>query len=198
MKLVDKIALLNGLPFYTFELFPPSAADDFEHLTARIPHFAQLNPTSVSITWGAGGSPTDRSLELAYLTQQTYNIDTELHLTCTNLTTDRADAVLRVCSTFITTRVVANAMHRVRRRKGLRTYLPCAEVAFIPPKAVISSHSSNRSSPRARALDANRSSLRSRHRPRQIHSCLTRVLFSIQHSCRRYVRFKGQWLYRST
>jgi hypothetical protein len=170
MKLVDKIALLNGLPFYTFELFPPSAADDFEHLTARIPHFAQLNPTSVSITWGAGGSPTDRSLELAYLTQQTYNLETELHLTCTNLTTDRADAVLRVCSVFITTQVVANTMYRVRKRKGLRTYLPCVEVAVTLSSLVMSSHSSNRPSPRARTLDANRSSLRSRHRPRQIHT----------------------------
>jgi hypothetical protein len=198
MKLVDKIALLNGLPFYTFELFPPSAADDFEHLTARIPHFAQLNPTSVSITWGAGGSPTDRSLELAYLTQQTYNIETELHLTCTNLTIDKADAVLRVCSISITTGVVANTIYRVRRRKGSRTYLPCAEVVVILLNTVMSSHSSNRSSPRARALDANRSALRSWHRPRQIHPCLARVLFSIQHSCRRYFSFKGQWLYRST
>lgn len=95
MKLTDKIALLSGTPFYSIELFPPSNPEGFDLLISQIPNWAQLNPTSISVTWGAGGTSSNGSLELATATQA-YGLDTEMHLTCTNLTTKRADHVLRV------------------------------------------------------------------------------------------------------
>lgn len=57
---------------------------------------SELGPTAVSITWGAGGSTRDRSLELAEITQSAYGIDTLLHLTCTNMELGLVDEVLRV------------------------------------------------------------------------------------------------------
>lgn len=57
---------------------------------------ATLGPSAVSITWGAGGSTRDRSLELAEITQSEYRIDTLLHLTCTNMEQGLVDDTLRV------------------------------------------------------------------------------------------------------
>ena len=57
---------------------------------------ATLGPSAVSITWGAGGSTRDRSLELAEITQSDHGIDTLLHLTCTNMEQGLVDEALRV------------------------------------------------------------------------------------------------------
>lgn len=57
-----------------------------------------LNPLALSVTWGAGGTTKERSLDLAGLTQIEYGVDTILHLTCTNMEQGMVDAALRVCS----------------------------------------------------------------------------------------------------
>lgn len=62
----------------------------------RIARMVSLNPLAVSVTWGAGGSTKDRSLDLAGLTQLEHGIDTTLHLTCTNMVQGTVDAALRV------------------------------------------------------------------------------------------------------
>ena len=58
-----------------------------------------LRPIAVSITWSAGGSTKDRSLQLAGLCQSEQNeqrVDTILHLTCTNMQIGMVDDALRV------------------------------------------------------------------------------------------------------
>jgi methylenetetrahydrofolate reductase (NADPH) len=62
---------------------------------ARISRLSSLNPLAISITWGAGGSTKDRSLELAGLTQAE-GLSTILHLTCTNMEQGLVDDVLQV------------------------------------------------------------------------------------------------------
>lgn len=66
-------------------------------MISRIERLSSLNPIAISVTWGAGGSTKDRSLELAGLTQEEYKFDTILHLTCTNMVKGMVDDVLRVC-----------------------------------------------------------------------------------------------------
>ncbi|KAF9469309.1 methylenetetrahydrofolate reductase-domain-containing protein [Collybia nuda] len=86
MKLSDKIAAHKSpLPFFTFEFFPPRTDQGFENLLARISRLCDLNPLAISVTWGAGGSTKERSLDLAGLTQAEYDMDTVMHLTCTNM-----------------------------------------------------------------------------------------------------------------
>ncbi|EGN95593.1 hypothetical protein SERLA73DRAFT_95124 [Serpula lacrymans var. lacrymans S7.3] len=96
MKLSEKIAAYNSPhPFYTFEFFPPRTDQGFENLITRISRLSSLNPIAISITWGAGGSTKERSLDLAGLTQAEYEIDTVLHLTCTNMKHGMVDDVLK-------------------------------------------------------------------------------------------------------
>jgi methylenetetrahydrofolate reductase (NADPH) len=97
MKLTEKIlASRSDRPFYTFEFFPPKTDQGFDNLVSRISRLSKLYPLAVSITWGAGGTTKDRSIELAGLTQETYGVDTILHLTCTNMEKGTVDEALRV------------------------------------------------------------------------------------------------------
>ncbi|KAJ7632947.1 methylenetetrahydrofolate reductase-domain-containing protein [Roridomyces roridus] len=96
MKFTDKIRAHGpSSPFFSFEFFPPRTDQGFENLIARISRLASLNPLAVSITWGAGGSTKDRSLDLAGVTQAEYGLDTILHLTCTNMEQGMVDDALK-------------------------------------------------------------------------------------------------------
>ncbi|KAF4615411.1 hypothetical protein D9613_002717 [Agrocybe pediades] len=95
MKLSTQIEARDAdHPFFTFEFFPPRTDQGFENLMSRISRLSALNPIAISVTWGAGGSTKDRSLELASLTQQS-GLDTILHLTCTNMERGLIDEVLK-------------------------------------------------------------------------------------------------------
>ena len=63
---------------------------------ARISRLSELDPLAVSVTWGAGGTTKERSLDLAQITQSEYGVDTILHLTCTNMELGSVDDALRV------------------------------------------------------------------------------------------------------
>ncbi|KAK7467440.1 methylenetetrahydrofolate reductase 1 [Stygiomarasmius scandens] len=95
MKLTEKISAHTSSPFYTFEFFPPRTDQGFENLVPRIGRLASLKPLAISVTWGAGGSTKDRSLDLAGLTQSNFGIDVILHLTCTNMVQGMVDEALQ-------------------------------------------------------------------------------------------------------
>ncbi|POY76656.1 putative Methylenetetrahydrofolate reductase (NAD(P)H) [Rhodotorula taiwanensis] len=84
-KVTDKIAALpDDRPYYTFECFPPKTESGLVNLIDRIDRMSALNPLWMHVTWGAGGSTQERSLELAGASQG-MGLETCLHLTCTNL-----------------------------------------------------------------------------------------------------------------
>ena len=62
----------------------------------RICRLAELDPLAISITWGAGGSTKERTLELAGVTQEQNGLDTVMHLTCTNMKVGMVDEALAV------------------------------------------------------------------------------------------------------
>ena len=55
-----------------------------------------LDPIALSVTWGAGGSTRDRSLDLVGAIQVEHVVDTVMHLTCTNMVKGTVDIALRV------------------------------------------------------------------------------------------------------
>ena len=149
MKLIEKIRERRSKrPFFTLEFFPPrtdevrtelqgglqvafdnfsshSSLQGFANLLARISRLAALDPLAISITWGAGGSTRDRSLDLAEFTQGEYGIDTVMHLTCTNMEQGIVDDVLRVCVNYSHTERKPQrvAYNRKPRRGAFRTSL---------------------------------------------------------------------------
>lgn len=83
-KISQKIASNPDSGFVSLEFFPPKTKTGLNNLTARIERLSILNPLFVSVTWGAGGSTAEKSLELASYIQNELGLTTCLHLTCTN------------------------------------------------------------------------------------------------------------------
>ena len=66
----------------SFEFFPPKTATDAEALYENIAHLETLQPSFVSVTYGAGGSTRQLTNDLVLRLKQTTNLDPIPHLTC--------------------------------------------------------------------------------------------------------------------
>lgn len=91
----DKIAALKpNEKFISFEFFPPKTEAGFRNLYSRLQRMLALNPLFVTVTWGAGGSTSEKSLDLAATCQKELGLTTILHLTCTNTNKEIIDKAL--------------------------------------------------------------------------------------------------------
>ncbi|CAB9507277.1 Methylenetetrahydrofolate reductase [Seminavis robusta] len=69
----------------SLEYFPPRTEEGVKNLYARMDRMkGALSPLFTDMTWGAGGSTADLSLELALHAQKTGHVS-NLHMTCTNI-----------------------------------------------------------------------------------------------------------------
>jgi methylenetetrahydrofolate reductase (NADPH) len=88
-------ALGRGRIGVSFEFFPPKTAEMEGALWDAVQRLAPLNPTFVSVTYGAGGSTRERT----HATVRRILAETSLlpaaHLTCVGATADQVDAVAR-------------------------------------------------------------------------------------------------------
>ena len=92
----ERIEEMKGKPFYSFEYFPPKTPAGVANLYERVERMAKLEPMFVDITWGAGGTTSELTLELASNYQQQFNLETQMHLTCTNVTKEMVtDALIK-------------------------------------------------------------------------------------------------------
>lgn len=98
-KITEKIKAVQG-KFVSFEFFPPKTDAGFKNLLARLNRMKELNPLFITVTWGAGGSTNEKSLELASICQKTLGITTVLHLTCTNTNKEIIDNALKLAKKF--------------------------------------------------------------------------------------------------
>lgn len=68
-------------PVFSFEFFPPRTAEGVEKLRATRAQLAQLKPRFFSVTFGAGGSTRERTLETVMEIQQ-QGFDAAPHISC--------------------------------------------------------------------------------------------------------------------
>ncbi len=80
MRIVDRFSKPG--PVFSFEFFPPKTEAGIEKLYSTIEHLAELNPDFVSVTYGAGGSSRDTSVEVASHIKNKIGIEAMAHLTC--------------------------------------------------------------------------------------------------------------------
>ena len=86
MKIIDKINNLDKDISYSFEYFPPKTEKGIENLYLKLDKMLKLKPLFVDMTWGAGGSTSDLTLELCTNISKKYNMnEVQMHLTCTNM-----------------------------------------------------------------------------------------------------------------
>ncbi|RKH56159.1 methylenetetrahydrofolate reductase [NAD(P)H] [Corallococcus llansteffanensis] len=82
-------------PCFSFEFFPPKTDAGVASLLRTVEELAPLNPGFVSVTYGAGGSTRDRTVELVTHIKQHTGIEAMAHLTCVGHTRDELRDVLR-------------------------------------------------------------------------------------------------------
>ena len=66
----------------SFEVFPPKTQDSFDIVEESIEKIAQLHPSFVSVTYGAGGGTSKYTLDIAKNIKERYQVETLAHLTC--------------------------------------------------------------------------------------------------------------------
>ncbi|MCX8157274.1 MAG: methylenetetrahydrofolate reductase [NAD(P)H] [Verrucomicrobiae bacterium] len=84
-----------GRPVISFELFPPKTEAGWQQLVRHtLPELQSLRPDYFSVTYGAGGSTQEKSLQLVRLLAQDCKANTLAHLTCVNATAAQIQHVL--------------------------------------------------------------------------------------------------------
>lgn len=78
----------------SFEVFPPKKDDEFEKAFDILNSMGKLNPNFISVTYGAGGSRSKKTIEIASYIQNTLGIDALAHMTCVGC---KKDELLEVC-----------------------------------------------------------------------------------------------------
>ncbi len=85
----------KGRPTISFEFFPPKTEAGFTQLFDVIHQLRPLNPSYVSVTYGAGGSTRANTVRLVERIQRELNIRSMAHLTCTGHTAAEIGAILQ-------------------------------------------------------------------------------------------------------
>ncbi len=110
-----------GRPCISFEFFPPKSADGLRNLRAALSELRELAPSFVSVTYGAGGSTRERTLELVTQLRDDYGLEAMAHLTCVGAGREEIRAVLERLATAGVENVLA-----------LRGDPPTGEDGFTP------------------------------------------------------------------
>lgn len=84
-------------PSISLEFFPPKTSSGKANLLERIGRMNILDPTFVTVTWGAGGTTAEKTLDLAGIVAQSFDTPVCMHLTCTNTDTAAIDEALEQC-----------------------------------------------------------------------------------------------------
>lgn len=86
MLIRDRLA--HKRPVFSFEFFPPRTAEGEGALMRSLERLAPLDPDFVSVTWGAGGSTRERTIDLVLRIRRELGIEAMAHITCVQATRD--------------------------------------------------------------------------------------------------------------
>ncbi len=110
-------------PSFSFEFFPPRTAAGVDELLATIERLSRLEPSFVSVTYGAAGSTRDGTVEVATRIKRELGVEAMAHLSCVGETVDGLEAILE--------RLGAGGIENVL---ALRGDPPRGEDRFTPPE----------------------------------------------------------------
>ena len=78
----------------SLEIFPPKKEEEFAGAFELLDKLALLNPDFISVTYGAGGSRSKKTVEMTSYIKNTLNIPALAHLTCVGNTKNDIDNVV--------------------------------------------------------------------------------------------------------
>jgi len=87
MKIIDRIR--QQQPFISHEFFPPKDREEWPAFFKVVERLAATGPLFASVTYGAGGSTQDATLEIVTRMQREIGLETMAHLTCVGAQPER-------------------------------------------------------------------------------------------------------------
>ncbi|MBO9520319.1 MAG: methylenetetrahydrofolate reductase [NAD(P)H] [Nocardioidaceae bacterium] len=99
--------LASGERSFSFEFFPPKDAAGEEVLWRSISELEPLRPTFVSVTYGAGGTTRDRTIEITGRIARETSMTPMAHLTCVGHTVEELGGILDSLAAAGVTNVLA-------------------------------------------------------------------------------------------
>jgi methylenetetrahydrofolate reductase (NADPH) len=95
MRIDDRIAS-GAEPAFSFEFFPPKTEDGEANLATALTELARLEPTFVSVTYGAGGTPAERgkTIDIVARIKADHGLEAMAHFTCVGASVDELRATL--------------------------------------------------------------------------------------------------------
>ena len=103
-------------PTISFEVFPPKKDDEFEGVYATLDKLSVLKPDFISVTYGAGGSRSKKTVEIASYIKNTLGIEALAHMTCVG---NKKDDIDKVCEELAS----ANINHVLALRGDRPAYM---------------------------------------------------------------------------
>ncbi|BDG08236.1 methylenetetrahydrofolate reductase [NAD(P)H] [Anaeromyxobacter paludicola] len=96
MKVTEllRFARERGEPIFSFEFFPPKTEEGVRQLYETVEALRPLGPAFVSVTYGAGGSTRQRTLELVTRLKRETEVEAMAHVTCVGASREEIAAVL--------------------------------------------------------------------------------------------------------
>jgi methylenetetrahydrofolate reductase (NADPH) len=88
MRIDERIAA-SSEPSFSFEFFPPRTDEGERNLGRALAELSRLDPTFVSVTYGAGGSTTEKrkTIDIVRHLKRDYGMEAMAHFTCVGATT---------------------------------------------------------------------------------------------------------------
>ena len=84
----------KGSPVFSFEFFPPKSDEGEANLRRALRELAPLGPDFVSVTYGAGGTTRDRTVDIVASLRQEFGLEAMAHFTCVNSTVGELRSML--------------------------------------------------------------------------------------------------------
>jgi methylenetetrahydrofolate reductase (NADPH) len=81
-------------PVFSFEFFPPKTEQGERNLYTALAELRELHPSFVSVTYGAGGSTRERTIEIVKRIKREQGMEAMAHFTCVGATVAQLRAVL--------------------------------------------------------------------------------------------------------
>jgi methylenetetrahydrofolate reductase (NADPH) len=92
---IDEIIAAGGDPVFSFEFFPPKTEEGERNLFEALEALRPLEPSFVSVTWGAGGSTREKTIGIVSRIRENHGLEAMAHFTCVGATTQDLHAALR-------------------------------------------------------------------------------------------------------
>jgi len=90
---IDEILAEDG-PAFSFEFFPPKTPTGEENLYTALSELRTLDPAFVSVTYGAGGSTREKTIEIVKRIKDEWGLEAMAHFTCVGATVPQLRATL--------------------------------------------------------------------------------------------------------